>query len=229
MRIADLGCGTGELTVELHQRLQARETVGIDSSASMLERTPRAAGVQFLQGDVAKLERGDPFDLIFSNAALQWVDDHAGLLKRLTAELAPGGQLAVQMPMNDDHTSHQTAFELAQSPEFRQLLRGYVRRPPLPEPAQYASWLHHLGYARQKVQLRVYGHLLQDRESVVEWVRGALLTDYQKRLSAPAWEKFVERYRQSLLPQLADDHPFFYTYPRLLFWGTKRATPLSAE
>jgi trans-aconitate 2-methyltransferase len=223
MRIADLGCGTGELTLELHQKLRARETVGIDSSASMLAQAPRAEGLRFLQGDLTKLSPDAPFDLVFSNAALHWVHDHAGVLRRLTSALARPGQIAVQMPMNDEHPSHQTAFDLARSPEFRVLLHGYVKRPALADPAQYASWLNQLGYERQRVELRVYGHLLPDRESVIEWVRGALLTDYQKRLSAPAWEQFLDRYRQLLLPQLPDDRPYFYTYPRLLLWGASGA------
>ena len=70
-------------------------------------------------------EFDQPFDLIFSNAAFHWVPDHARLFKRLRCE-----QLAVQMPMNDDHPSHVTAHELARTPEFRRLLgrRWPIRR-----------------------------------------------------------------------------------------------------
>ncbi len=204
MLVADLGCGSGELTLELHQKLAARETLGIDSSAAMLAKAPQAPGLRFEQGDLAEFAPVRKFDLIFSNAALHW-----------------GGQLAVQVPMNDDHVSHRTAYELARAPEFRRLLGGFERRPALLEPARYAEWLHHLGCARQHVRLQVYGHLLDDREQVIEWVRGTLLTDYQKLLPAADWERFLERYRQLLIPQLADDKPFFYTYPRLLMWGAK--------
>jgi trans-aconitate 2-methyltransferase len=115
--------------------------------------------------------------------------------------------------------SHQTAFELAQEHEFKRHLGGYVRRPPLPDPAQYASWLHHLGYVEQHVRLQVYAPLLASREEVIEWVKGALLTDYQKRLPPFVWEAFLRRYRELLLPRLPDERPFLYTYPRILFWG----------
>jgi len=221
LRIADLGCGTGDLTLELHRIFAARETVGVDASAAMLAKAPQAPGLRFEQGDLARFEPAEPFDLIFSNAAFHWVEDHAGLLRRLTRGLAPGGQIAVQMPMNDEHASHRTAFELARSPEFRLLLGGFERRPLLPEPAQYAAWLHHLGYARQHVRLHIYGHELDGREQVVEWVRGALLTDYQQRLPPADWERFLRRYRELLLPQLPDERPYFYTYPRLLFWAAR--------
>lgn len=219
MRVADLGCGTGDVTLTLHRKLLARETVGVDNSAAMLAQAPREPGLRFVQEEIEQFAPPEPFDLIFSNAALHWVSDHGALLTRLTAALAPGGQLAVQMPANDEHPSHATAHELARSPEFRRLLGGFERRPPLMEPARYAAWLHALGYARQRVCLRVYGHLLEGREQVIEWVRGTLLTDYQKRLQPADFERFLQRYRELLLPQLAEERPFFYTYPRLFLWG----------
>jgi trans-aconitate 2-methyltransferase len=220
MRAADLGCGTGEFTLELHRALGARETVGIDSSGAMLAKTPAAPGLRFEQGDIVAFAPAERFDLLFSNAALHWLPDHPALLRRLTDALLPGGQLAVQMPMNDEHPSHRTAHELAQTHEFKRLLGGFEKRPPLLEPAQYAAWLNQLGFSRQRVRLQVYGHLLEGREQVIEWVRGTLLTDYQKRLQPADWERFLDRYRNLLLPQLSADRPFFYTYPRLLLWGT---------
>ena len=220
MRVADLGCGTGDVTLELHRSLKARETVGVDNSPAMLEKAPREPGLRFILGEIEQFAPPERFDLIFSNAAFHWVPDHPALFTRLRAALAPGGQLAVQMPMNDDHASHQTAFELARTHEFRRLLHGFERRPRLLEPAQYASWLHHLGFGRQHVRVQVYGHLLESRDQVIEWVRGTLLTDYQKRLTPADWERFLERYRELLLPQLSEERPFFYTYPRILMWAT---------
>src|SRR5207302_5948740 len=130
MRVADLGCGTGDMTLELHRKLQARETIGIDNSAAMLAKAPSAPGLRFELGSIEEFDQ--PVDLIFSNAAFHWVPDHAALLARLRCE-----QLAVQMPMNDDHPSHVTAHELARTHEFRRLLGGFEKRPALPGPAQY--------------------------------------------------------------------------------------------
>jgi len=220
MRVVDLGCGTGELTAQLHQKLQARETVGIDSSAAMLARTPQQTpGLRFEQQDISAFAPQEKPDLIFSNAALHWVPDHADLFRRLTECLAPGGQIAVQMPMTDDQLTHRAASELARTPEFRRLLGGYQGRLPVADPERYASWLHHFGYTRQHVRVVVYPHLLGSRDEVIEWVRGAMLTEYQKRLAPRDWERFLERYRQLLIPQLEDSRPYFYTYPRILIWG----------
>jgi trans-aconitate 2-methyltransferase len=218
MRVVDLGCGTGDTTLLLHEKLKARETLGIDLSASMLAKAPRADGLRFEEADIATF-KGGPFDLIFSNAALHWLPDHAGLLRRLRSMLAPGGQLAVQMPASDDDAAHQTARDLARSRELKQLLKGYSSRDPLLEPRQYAGWLHALGFARQQVRTQVYAHLLDDRLQVVEWVRGALLTDYQRRLPPEAFELFLRAFTGRLVPQLADEQPYLYLQPRLLFWA----------
>jgi trans-aconitate 2-methyltransferase len=219
MRAVDLGCGSGALTLQLHRALAARETVGVDDSPSMLAQPPQAPGLRFEQRDIEAFAPAEPFDLVFSNAALHWLPRHDEVLSRLRDSLAPGGQIAVQMPANDDHASHETARELAMEHEFKRHLGGFVRRPPLPSPVQYAAWLHHLGFTSQHVRLQIYTHLLGSRDEVVEWVRGTLLTDYHKRLPEPVWERFLARYRELLLPKLPDRCPFLYTYPRILFWG----------
>ncbi|MFL5388229.1 MAG: methyltransferase domain-containing protein [Myxococcales bacterium] len=219
MRVCDLGCGTGALTAELHRELGARETVGVDLSPAMLAKAPRAEGLRFVEADIERFEDGK-FDLVFSNAALHWVPDHGSLLERLTGMLAPGGQLAFQVPSQDAHPSHETAFEIAAEHRFKRHFSGQVRRAKVAEPSQYASWLYHFGHREQHVRLQIYLHLLPAREDVVEWVKGALLTPYQEQLPPPVWEEFLARYREVLLPRLADEKPFPYPYSRILAWGT---------
>ena len=223
MRVVDLGCGTGELTLELHRRLSARETIGIDNSPAMLAKSAAFAGdgLRFKQKDIGTFASEADFDLVFSNAALQWVPDHEPLWRRLTAALTERGQLAVQMPANNDHPSHLTAFAIASEPPFWEALGGYERQWPVLAPAAYATLLHRLGYRRQHVRLQVYAHKLKSREAVVEWVRGSLLTDYERRLPAELWPSFLERYRERLLPQLGDARPFFYPFKRVLLWGAR--------
>src|SRR2546426_315166 len=199
-RRADLEPALLRRAARLPRKRRAREAPGIDSSPAMLAKAPQGPGLRFEQQDIAAFQPSEKRDLLFSNAALHWVPDHPDLLRRLTGALAPGGQIAVQMPMTDDLITHQTASELARSPEFRRLLGGYVRRTPLLDPIRYAAWLYRLGYARQHVRVVTYTHLLESREEVVEWVRGALLTEYQKRLSPPDWDRFLARYRQLLIP-----------------------------
>lgn len=225
MRVVDLGCGPGELTRVLHETLHARETLGLDNSPAMLAQAAAYAGdsVRFAAGDLGTFAEPGAYDLIFANASLQWSPDHPALLARLTASLAPGGQLAVQVPANDHAPSHATAAIVAGESPFREALGGHVRVSPVLAPEAYATLLHQLGYAEQTVRLQVYGHLLPGREDVIEWVRGTTLTDYQKRLSPELWAAFLARYRELLLPQLAATRPFFYPFNRILFWARRPA------
>jgi trans-aconitate 2-methyltransferase len=223
MRVVDLGCGTGELTAEMHRRLQAVETLGVDSSAAMLGKSTAVAGngLRFECGDIGAFTAAQAYDLVFSNATLHWLPDHPALLQRLTAAVAADGQLAVQVPANHDHPSHAMAHEVARQAPFRDALGGYARSKPVLEPEEYALLLHGLGYREQHVRLQVYGHQLASRDEVIEWVKGTLLNDYQRRLPAELWPRFLERYREHLFAQLDDVRPYFYPFKRILFWARR--------
>lgn len=216
MRIVDLGCGTGELTRELHEELGAEETLGIDNSETMLLKTKSFGGemLRFEEGDIAAFVTDRPYDLVFSNAALQWVPDHESLLHRLTSVLAQHGQLAVQMPANDQHPSHVIAAEVAA--EFG----AAPRANHVLLPQRYAEILHHLGYQRQLVRMQVYGHLLESSAAVVEWVKGTLLTDYEQKIGPGRYGEFLAEYTRRLVAALPRTRPYFYTYNRILFWAS---------
>jgi trans-aconitate 2-methyltransferase len=223
MRVVDLGCGTGELTRVLHQELGAGETLGLDSSAAMLAKRQSFAGdgLRFEQRDITEFAAEGEYDLIFSNAALHWLEDHEALLARLTAALKAGGQLAVQVPANDDHPTHVVAAELARQSPFREAMQGYERRWPVLKPEAYAALLYRLSYKKQHVRLQVYGHLLGAREDVIEWVKGTLLTDYEKRLPSELFAEFMRQYRERLFERLEDARPYFYPFKRILFWAQR--------
>lgn len=221
MQVIDLGCGSGELTRHMHDQLRAAQTLGIDSSETMLTAAATLGGgsLRFEKHDIATFTTNARFDLVFSNAALHWIDDHPRLLERLAGMLAAGGQLAVQIPANDDHPSHTVARELARESPFREALAGYERVFPNLKLEAYAALLHRLGFRDQIVRMNVYPHLLSSRDDVVEWVKGTLLTDYEKRLSRETWPAFLTAYRERLLPRLDDVRPYFYPFKRILFWG----------
>lgn len=221
--VIDLGCGTGELTRALHRATGAATTTGIDNSETMLVRSAEFAGsgLSFELADIATYEPGAALDVVFSNAALHWIEGHEALFGRLAAMLKQGGQLAVQVPANHDHPSHAIAHEVALEPPFREALGGYVRGVPVEAPEWYAALLDRLGFQEQSVRLQVYAHHLPSREDVVEWTRGTLLTDYEKRLEPGLFQAYLERYRQRLLSRLTGAQPYFYPFKRILIWGRK--------
>ncbi len=222
-RAVDLGCGTGELTVALHRAIKARQSIGLDGSEAMLAKSAQFAGLglSFELADIGTFAPDEPFDLVFSNAALQWLPAHETLFPRLAGFVAPEGQFAVQIPANHDHPSHLLAHELAATEPYASALEGYVRTVPVMDVAWYAQMLHHSGFGRQTVQMNVYPHYLKSREGVVEWCKGTLLTDYQRRLSPELFEQYLADYSDRLLPMLEDSSPYFYAFKRILMWGRK--------
>ena len=215
MRVADLGCGTGELTRELHTHIRAEETIGIDNSETMLLKSDAFGGemLHFVRGDIEAFVADRPFDLIFSNAALQWVPDHRQLLRRLAGFITAHGQIAIQMPANDSHPSHAIAAEVAK--EFG----VEPRHDPLLPVEDYATLLYATGFRRQHVRMQVYGHELDSTRAVIEWVKGTLLTDYERRLG-DRYPEFLEEYSRRLLAAIGEHHPYFYTYHRVLMWAS---------
>ncbi len=219
----DLGCGTGELTRDLHAKSEVRTTLGLDSSETMLAKSAGQVGngLSFAQGDITNFE--GEFDIVFSNAALQWINGHEELIPAIARHVKAGGQLAFQVPANADHPSHLVAHAVAREEPFATALKGYSRDWPVLPPERYAEMLDELGFDDLIVRLEVYGHHLESTEGVVEWVKGSLLTDYERRMPADLFQQYLERYREQLLAELGMKSPYFYAFKRVLARGRKAA------
>lgn len=226
-RAVDLGCGTGALTAELVARRGIDEMVGIDSSANVLaEAAARARpGLRFEHGDIATWTAPATHDLVLSNAALQWVPDHRAVVARWWAAVAPGGQLAVQLPANADHPSHRVAAEVAASGPFADAMAGAPPADPVGAnvlaPERYAALLDELGADAQHVRLQVYGHRLARSADVVEWVKGTTLTRFTNVLPPELHAEFLAAYTDRLLATIGDRAPYFDAFKRILFWARK--------
>jgi trans-aconitate 2-methyltransferase len=222
LRVIDLGCGTGELTRRLADRLPSSEVLGIDASTEMLSRARKLEGngLRFEQAPIQNVE--GEWDLVFSHAAIHWIEDHPALIPRLLSLVLPGGQLAVQLPSNHAHPTHSLISEVASEEPFRQALNGWNRISPVLSISEYAELLHEHGGLEITVFEKVYPSLLKDSDSLAEWTAGSTLVPYFERLPEFLHEPFMARYRERLRA-LFPSAPVFYTFRRTLFAATRPA------
>ncbi|MBC2903821.1 trans-aconitate 2-methyltransferase [Streptomyces cupreus] len=197
-RIADLGCGPGNATARLADRWPTAHITGYDNSPEMLSRAEAHAGprLDFAHADVRTWTPGEPYDLIISNATLQWVPGHADRFGDWIAGLAPGGTFAFQVPGNFDSPSHRLMRELAHGYGLTDALRhdGAILTP-----GAYLERLADLGCAAD-VWETTYIHLLTGADPVLDWVKGTGLLPVLTALKddPEARDAFVEEYRTAL-------------------------------
>lgn len=205
-RAADLGCGPGNSTALLCARWPGTEVEGLDISPEMLERA-RVSGVpaRWTLADLATWEAPGAYDVVFSNAALQWLPDHASLLPRLMAAVRPGGVLAFQVPCNMAAPSHALMREVAARGPWTERLRG-VREIAVLAPEEYFDILvPHAGAL--DVWETEYLHALRGEDPVLVWVSGTGLRPFLDRLEGTEREGFAAAYAERLreaYPRRAD-------------------------
>jgi trans-aconitate 2-methyltransferase len=171
----------------------------------------------FEQGDQAAL-RGE-WDLIFSNAALHWSENHSELIPHLYQKLNPGGQIAVQVPSNHNHISHQIYRETAEEETFKFILQGFQRYSPVLSIDQYAQILFGCGAENIVAFEKIYPHVMENSDAVVEWISGTALVPYFDRLGKYK-EQFLQRIREKMYYAMPDS-PVFYPFRRILFSARK--------
>lgn len=219
----DLGCGTGEQTLLLAQRFKRTQFLGIDASAEMLEKAKEIQydRLSFKQQDIQQfLEEADQYDLIFSNAALQWVDDHERLFPKLIDKLKKDGQLAVQMPMQKDNTLNILLDELVQEPEYAAALQGFRRQSPMLSLDEYAQLLFENSMKDIQISIRTYPIIADNAEELYDFISGSALIPYQERLHKEQQEAFHQSFLHKI-SQAYKHFPAIYPFKRLLMHAVK--------
>ncbi|MBE7635408.1 methyltransferase domain-containing protein [Sneathiella sp. P13V-1] len=216
--IYDLGCGTGNVTSLLSKRWGDSIIVGVDSSAEMLEKAKNDhPALEWKQADIQHFEPTSKGHLIFSNAALHWLDKHDELIPSLLEQLIPGGVLAVQMPNNFQAPSHQLLYDLALSNGWRDKVGSLVR----PAPVHKLEWYYDLlssKVANLNLWETTYFQVLGGKNAVLEWTRGTALRPFLAALDSDEERNtFEQEYADLLLdayPQ-QEDGSTIYPFSRL--------------
>jgi trans-aconitate 2-methyltransferase len=221
----DIGCGPGNSTELLVERFIGATVRGVDSSPDMIDAArKRLPNVQFDTVDIGTWNESGPFDVIFANAVLQWLPDHATLLPSLAARLTPGGSLAIQMPDNLNEPSHRLMREVAaEGPWADKLASAAGQRTEMASASDYYSMVRpHC--ARVDVWRTTYHHPLAGGASgVVEWFKGSGLRPFLEPLDDAEKAQYLKQYQTAIeqaYPALSDGSVLL-PFPRLFIVATR--------
>jgi trans-aconitate 2-methyltransferase len=203
-RIVDLGCGPGNSTAILHQCWPKADIVGLDSSKEMISAASRAYPEwTWVEGDIATWTAATPFDLVFSNAALHWVSNHAELIPRLLRQVHPQGALAIQMPAHFQSPVHQLLLDIARDPAWHYSMQGAIDAIGVGRPSFYYDLLQPHA-SKIDIWETEYIHLMDGPQAILEWIRGTGLRPFLEALES---EEQAVRFQQLLLSGLATAYP----------------------
>jgi trans-aconitate 2-methyltransferase len=224
-RVVDLGCGAGASTAPLAARFPQAEILGIDTSPAMIAAARAAVlAARFEIADVATWRPEVPVDLLFANATLQWLPDHAALLPRLIGLLAPGGVLAVQMPDTLGEPSHVAMREVAAEAPFAEILAeaAGARTTLLPFEAIHDLLAPITAMVDQ--WQTTYVHPLAGIGKVAELLRSTGLKPFLDPLGDEARADFLARWTAKITPAYpaTSDGRVLYRFPRRFFVAVAR-------
>lgn len=192
--VYDLGAGAGNVTRLLRARWPEARITGVDGSPEMLARAAATApDIAWQHADLAAWRPARPADVIYSNAALHWLADHARLFPALLSALAPAGVLAVQMPRNFLAPSHSAIAEAARSGPWRARLEPLLRPVPVADPGVYYDVLASRAAALDIWETE-YLQILEGEDPVKEWVKGTWLKPLLDALAEPERGRFEADY-----------------------------------
>ncbi|OXN00877.1 methyltransferase domain-containing protein [Bifidobacterium vansinderenii] len=228
-RVLDIGCGPGNSTAVLRERYPQARILGVDSSPEMIDAARKAhPDIDFTLCDVSK--PGDlaalphDFDIVFSNACIQWVPDHPRLIPALLGLLRHGGMLAVQTPMNYEEPIHRIIADVVHSPKYADRLpqqREFFNLTP----PEYWELLHGSELTETfRIWKITYMHNLPSHAAIMDWYRGTGLRPYLQALAddgeRAAFENEVFRRVRDAYPTQSDGSIIF-PFPRFFFTAVR--------
>lgn len=223
-RIVDVGCGPGNSTNVLARRYKNAYILGVDMSPVMIESAKKAyPGLDFAlcdaSRDLGKL--GCDFDVVFSNACIQWIPDHPRLLKSMMDMLKPGGVLAVQIPNQFEQPIHKIICEVAARDKWKGRLEKTRTFYNLTQ-SEYYDVLSDIS-SDFEIWETIYCHRLKSHNDIMEWYRGTGLRPYLEML--PEKDKAV--FEQDVLCEVKQQYTLqkngevLFRFPRLFFTAVK--------
>lgn len=223
MKAVDLGCGTGEQTSILSKKFEDVTFLGLDSSAEMLEKS-KSYQSENLHFELKTIEEtaasNEKWDLVFSNAALQWADNHETLFPKLLSLVQNNGQFAVQMPVQKENILNQILSDLVDEEPFASYLKNWKRDSPVLSMDDYAQILFDNGMKDIDISQKVYPIIANDHEALYKFISGTALIPYLDRLEGLQKEEFIQEFKVRISRKFTK-LPAIYAFKRILIYGRR--------
>jgi trans-aconitate 2-methyltransferase len=228
--MVDLGCGSGENTLELARRSRHGSAHGIDGSPAMIDAARKLIDrepedlrrrVSFELLDVPKFQAERAFTLIFSNATFQWIPDQRALFAACFAALKPGGRIVVQIPANETETAKVELGRLAREEPWRSMLSGRDRAFREDPPEVYATMLAGLGYDRIDCYHLTFHHPMDKSAEVVQWYRSTGLRPFMDAIPKNRHDEFLDALTARLNSAYGTSGQMTFDFKRLFIWGSR--------
>ena len=222
--VLDIGCGIGNSTQVVAEHFPKAHVVGADNSPDMLRHSREVhPELEFITLDAAhdlgKVQ--ERYDLVFSNACLQWLPDHEQRIKEMLRLLNEGGTLAVQIPAQAKHPMHKLIYEVSHRELWADKITSYRQYNELTE-AEYFDILHENASDFRLWEV-TYFHRMPSHESILEWYKGTGLRPYLAQLSEEDRPKFEEEILEGIreLYPVQESGEIIFRFPRLFFTAKK--------
>lgn len=224
-KILDIGCGPGNSTQVLAQRFPNAYILGIDKSSNMIETAKKDyPNLEFKICDVDKdlSILDNDFDVVFSNACIQWIPNHNKLLKNMIGLLKPNGILAVQIPMNYQEPIHKIIVEVSSSEKWRSEFINPRNFYNLTQ-SEYFDLLSEISSEFSMWQT-TYCHKLKSHKDIIEWYRGTGLRPYLDVLT----DEKKTLFEQDIFDRVIKEYPkqkngnIIFRFPRFFFIATAK-------
>src|SRR5271166_1180823 len=229
-KIIDLGCGSGENTIELARRSPRGTVLGVDGSPAMVEAarklldaqpTELKSRVSFELLHVTEFRAERAFTLIFSNATFQWIRDQRALFGACFDALRPGGTIVVQMPANETETAKMEIGRLAREAPWNAMLGGRQRAFHEEPPEFYAAMLARIGYERIDCYHLTFHHPMEGPADVVQWYCSTGLRPFLDALPEERRDEFLAQLTTRLDAAYGTSGPMTFDFKRLFIWGRR--------
>ncbi len=222
--IIDVGCGPGNSTKVLRQRWPHSRIIGLDSSPEMIARAKETYPREnWLTADAAEWECAERFDVVFSNAALQWIPNHEFLIRKLWDRVNDGGALAVQVPANTESPLFRAVTTVSRRNEWKDRLSGCGKLFTYHAPEFYYDLLSEAS-KRVSIWQTTYFHVMANHQGLLDWYASTGMRPYLEKLADDGQRlSFREHVLEEIRGRFAlrKDRKILFPFRRLFFIACK--------